>query len=227
MAKARQNGDHSREWTAHQMHISTKRYFLERRRHDLALRLIRHEARTCTISECTELSEAQIRRLYQSYALRHSSTPLRRHRGKSPRQVTYFTHNTRTQLAASLLLNLFSIFDLLERLPEPGMARMQFVWRLCDAFEIHQQLAAQMHPQLRDAQDISLEHAWFLLHHLHDGYELRPSCCHCCAGQYLYSAAQPPAYPCPACRLKKNPVPPRLRRTSSLPAAGIRQMPAR
>lgn len=31
------------------MHISNERYFDERKRHDLALRMIRHEARTCTI----------------------------------------------------------------------------------------------------------------------------------------------------------------------------------
>lgn len=208
------------------MQISNERYFLERRRHDLALRMIRHEARTRTINGCTGLSESQIRRLYQSYALRHSSAPLRRHRGKSPRQVAYFTRSTRIQLAASVLANLFSAFGLLERRPGTGMAGMEFAWRFCDAFETHQQLLAETHPQLRDSQDLSIEHAWFLLQHLHGEGELRLSQCHFCAGQYLYSLARPPSHPCPGCKLKKRPVTPRPRRAPSAQVAGVRGMPA-
>lgn len=208
------------------MQISNERYFLERRRHDLALRMIRHEARTRTINDCTGLSESQIRRLYQSYALRHSSVPQRRHRGKSPRQVAYFTRSTRTQLAASVLANLFSAFGLLERRAGTGMADMEFAWRFCDAFETHQQLLTETHPQLRDSQDLSIEHAWFLLQHLRGCGELRLSRCQFCAGQYLYSLLRPPSHPCPACRLKKRPVPSQPRRTPGVAVAGIRVMPA-
>ncbi|WP_168160105.1 FlhC family transcriptional regulator [Steroidobacter denitrificans] len=207
------------------MQISNERYFLERRRHDLALRMLRHEARTRTINDCTGLSESQIRRLYQSYALRHTSAPLRRHRGKSPRQVAYFTRNVRIQLAASVLVNLFNTFGLLERRPRPGAAGMEFAWRFCDAFETHRQLLAATHPQLLDSQDLSIEHAWFLLQHLHGGGELRISQCHVCTGQYLYSLARPHGHPCPACKLKKKPARPRPRQ-ATLRMTGIRGKPA-
>ena len=69
------------------MHISNERYFHDRQRHDLALRMIRHEARTCTIRSCTGLTDDRIRRLYKTYASHMPSAPVRRRRGKSPRQV--------------------------------------------------------------------------------------------------------------------------------------------
>src|SRR5690606_20837452 len=76
------------------MHISNERYIRERQRHDLALRMIRHEARTCTIRSCTGLTEDRIRKLYKAFAEQLMTVPLRRKRGKSPRQIAYFTRTT-------------------------------------------------------------------------------------------------------------------------------------
>ena len=65
------------------MHISNDRhYFRDRQRHDLALRMIRHEARTHTIRSCTGLTDDRIRRLFKTYR-HHTPAPLRRRRGKS------------------------------------------------------------------------------------------------------------------------------------------------
>ena len=88
------------------MHISDDRYFRDRERHDLALRMIRHEARTCTIRECTGLTDDRIRRLYKTYAGHMKSAPARK-RGKSPRQVSFFTRNAQGQFEASLLASMF------------------------------------------------------------------------------------------------------------------------
>src|SRR5688500_4463741 len=96
------------------MHISNERYFNERQRHDLALRMIRHEARTCTIRSCTGLTDDRIRRLYKTYASHMPEVPIRRHRGKSPRQISFFTRNTQAQFESSLLAGLFAAFGLLE-----------------------------------------------------------------------------------------------------------------
>ena len=71
------------------MHISNDLYFRDRQRHDLALRMIRHEARTCTIRSCTGLTDDRIRRLYKTFTRNHSHIDVRRRRGKSPRQVLY------------------------------------------------------------------------------------------------------------------------------------------
>ena len=48
------------------MRITDDRYTRDRLRLDLALRLIRHEARTCTIRDWTGLSDDRIRKLYRS-----------------------------------------------------------------------------------------------------------------------------------------------------------------
>ena len=94
------------------MHISNDRYFHDRQRHDLALRMIRHEARTCTIRSCTGLTDDRIRRLYKTYASHMPSAPVRRRRGKSPRQVAFFMRNTRAQFESSMLASVFATFGL-------------------------------------------------------------------------------------------------------------------
>ena len=51
------------------MRVSDDRYTRDRQRLDLALRLIRHEARTFTIRQWTGLSDDRIRKLYRSYVM--------------------------------------------------------------------------------------------------------------------------------------------------------------
>ena len=51
------------------MRVSDDRYTRDRQNFDLALRLIRHEARTFTIRQWTGLSDDRIRKLYRSYVL--------------------------------------------------------------------------------------------------------------------------------------------------------------
>ena len=74
------------------MRISDDRYHRERLRMELALRFLRHEARTQTIRAWTGLSDDRIRKLYRSY-LGDARGELPRHRGKSPHQVAYFTRS--------------------------------------------------------------------------------------------------------------------------------------
>jgi len=180
------------------MQISTEGYFLERRRHDLALRMIRHAARTQTISICTGLTESQIRRLYRSYALHRAGTPLTRHRGKSPRQVAYFTSNTRTQLAASVLANVCTTFGLLDR---PAQAGLVFAWRFCDAYETHLVLMQETQ-RPSELWQLSFEHAWFLLQQLRSEHDLCARRCPRCAGQYVHAWTERPTRPCPVCRTR-------------------------
>src|SRR5260221_5928711 len=72
------------------MRVSDDRYTRDRQRLDLALRLIRHEARTFTIRQWTGLSDDRIRKLYRSYVMNHDARFVSRHRGKSPRQAAFF-----------------------------------------------------------------------------------------------------------------------------------------
>jgi hypothetical protein len=167
------------------MHISNERYFNERQRHDLALRMIRHEARTCTIRSCTGLTDDRIRRLYKTYASHMPSAPVRRRRGKSPRQVAFFglwrtqasqlgTHPSRSLPAGSI----------------------DFGRLFCDAYETHRQLLCNA--------DISFEHAWFLLQLLTRNAELHAVRCRHCDSQYLRDRVNMCRRACPVCTLKRT-----------------------
>ena len=184
------------------MHISNDRYFLDRQRHDLALRMIRHEARTCTIRSCTGLTDDRIRRLYKTYAS-HAKAVVRRHRGKSPRQASFFTRNVQAQFESSLLTCTFASFGLLSG----ELTRVMSLQRgslFCDAFETHLQVCA--------SATISFEHAWFLLQLVQQNSLLRLMRCRHCEGQFLRHQQQPSGRTCPICKLNAPAAPvPRAR----------------
>ncbi len=191
------NGTHTEQGV--HMDLENDSYSNERSRNDLALRMIRHEARTCTIRECTGLSDDRIRRLYKSYAHELSETPVRRHRGKSPRQVTFFVRNTRTQFESSLLASAFAAFGLLQPAgTQPSIESddpLDYGRRFCDAYETHQQLL--------NTQTLSFEHAWFLLRLLNHSGDLRAVRCRHCDSYYLKDKFNLCRHSCPTCRLKR------------------------
>jgi len=179
------------------MRISDDRYSRERARMELALRFLRHEARTQTIRAWTGLSDDRIRKLYRSYmsqARRH----LPRHRGKSPHQIAYFTRSLRLQEETALLASVLSLLGVVPAVTYPaastaaggtapataagaplaacaGSASLPGVTRgvlLCQAFEAFRLL-------LPSAQ-ISFEHAVFLAVALARGDQLRLGDCSDC-----------------------------------------------
>ena len=93
------------------MRISDDRYSRERARMELALRFLRHEARTQTIRAWTGLSDDRIRKLYRSY-MSHARRELTRHRGKSPHQIAYFTRSLRLQEETAVLASVLSLLGL-------------------------------------------------------------------------------------------------------------------
>jgi Flagellar transcriptional activator (FlhC) len=185
------------------MHISNDRYFLDRQRHDLALRMIRHEARTCTIRSCTGLTDDRIRRLYKTYASHARSLTVRRHRGRSPRQASFFTRNVQAQFEASLLASAYVSFGLLAGESARTMS-LQRALLFCDAFETHRQLCP--------TALISFEHAWFLLQLVQQNALLRIVRCRHCDSQYLRHQQQPSGRTCPICKLNAPPSPSRRAR---------------
>ena len=153
------------------MRICDDRYHHERVRMELALRFLRHEARTQTIRAWTGLSDDRIRKLYRSY-LGEARSEMPRHRGKSPHQIAYFTRSLRLQeetlaLATALwLLGVVSYADAAHSPGSaPGLARGAL---LCTAFEAYQ--------MARPAALISFEHAVFLANALTRGEQLRLGC---------------------------------------------------
>ena len=142
------------------MRVSDDRYARDIQRIDLALRLIRLEARTHTIHQWTGLSDDRIRKLYRSYCAEVPSVELARHRGKSPRRAAFFFRNAECHFHAAQLASLYLVFGLTcwsGAGVGAAYANGSLVAgaTLCSAYETYRQLHA---PAM-----ISFEHAWFLL----------------------------------------------------------------
>jgi hypothetical protein len=151
------------------MRVSDDRYSRDRLRLDLALRFIRHEARTHTIRAWTGLTDDRIRKLYRSYLTEKSGDAVPRHRGKSPQQASYFTRTPRVQQETALLASLCCLLGAVPMKASgdpnrtmPGVLRGEL---LCQAFEAYRTL-------MREPQ-ITFEHAVFLVTALVRGDELK------------------------------------------------------
>jgi len=160
------------------MRITDDRYIRDRQRFDLAVRMIRHEARTCTIRLWTGLTDDRIRKLYRSYVAAHGAT-IRRHRGKSPSQSAFFVRNHATRRQTAALAGLFAMLGLLQGAGGDKSAggtsgALRWGWLFCRAYETY--------VALHQPHRISFEHAWYLLHVLKRSAELRPQACPVCQG---------------------------------------------
>ena len=157
------------------MRISDDRYRRERARMELALRFLRHEARTQTIRAWTGLSDDRIRKLYRSY-MSQSRRQLPRHRGKSPHQVAYFTRSQRLQEETALLASVLSLLGVLPDAAAPtpagALPGLRRGTALCQAFEAYRLVLP--------AAQISFEHAVFLVNALARGDQLRLGGCAGC-----------------------------------------------
>ncbi|MCH9694014.1 MAG: flagellar transcriptional regulator FlhC [Gammaproteobacteria bacterium] len=186
------------------MRLTDDRYSSERSQFELALRMIRHEARTRTIRECTGLSDDRIRKLYSTYFQNSASCDVKRRRGKSPRQVVRYVKTPQNQIQATTLVVLFAAGLLLridsdDRVhaswPRPDV---EFGHRLCRAYENY--LLLHRHPQL------SFEWAWNLLHCIAWNDELYLAACDLCPARYVQDAYAIDKGVCPACEIIGNSV---------------------
>ncbi|MDR2215036.1 MAG: FlhC family transcriptional regulator [Nevskiaceae bacterium] len=158
------------------MRISDDRYNRDRIRFDLALRFIRHEARTHTIRIWTGLTDDRIRKLYRSYFPANGGVA--RRRGKSPQLASFFLRTPRMRHETAVLASMCYLYGVMpqERVAD-APRRMPCAQRgeaLCGAYETYRRLV----PTSR----ISLEHAIYLVTSLARGDELRPSHCADCWG---------------------------------------------
>lgn len=181
------------------MRLTDNRYASERQQFELALRMIRHEARTRTIKSCTGLSDDRIRKLYATYFRSNGRATVRRRRGKSPRQVSLFVKNPLNQLEATTLITLFSA-SLLLRVDAGN--RIHACWRrpdveyghrVCRAFETYELL----HPSPR----LSFEWAWNLLQSISHNDELYLAVCRHCRARYVQDAYALDRKTCPSCEI--------------------------
>jgi hypothetical protein len=177
------------------MRVSDDRYSRDRQRIDVALRFIRHEARTHTIRAWTGLTDDRIRKLYRSYLCGSGEAVVARHRGKSPQQVSFFTRTTRVREESAVFASLCSLLGVVpsRQIADaartlPGVARGEL---LCQAFEAYRALV--MSPQ------ISFEHAVFLVTALACGEELELAGCDDCGSLYVADRLALRGTRCPHC----------------------------
>lgn len=181
------------------MRLTDNRYASERLQFELALRMIRHEARTRTIKTCTGLSDDRIRKLYVTYFRDGGSSGVRRRRGKSPRQVSLFVKNPVNQLEATTLVALFCA-SLLLRIDSAHRIRpcwprpdVEYGHRVCRAFETY----LLLHPSPR----LTFEWAWNLLQTLSQAGELYLAQCRQCRAAYVQDAYALDHKRCPSCEI--------------------------
>ncbi len=182
------------------MRVTDNRYRGEVDKFDLAVRMIRHEARTGTIRACTGFTEDRIRKLYGTYFATDEGAQVRRRRGKSPRQITRFVNNTHRQTEATLLACLYWLCKVFTLNDDSKPARIRDVdrvaigERICQAFETYLTLFPE--PQF------SFEWAWNLYHALIETRELYFAWCDNCAGPYVQDTYALDYRRCPLCELK-------------------------
>ncbi len=139
------------------MRITDDRYARDRLRHDLALRLIQHEARTRTIRRWTGLTDDRIRKLYRSYVVESGRPDVRRHRGKSPEQSAFFMRNASIRREAAGLAAHFCLLGLLRRDGREASGAidyLRFGEKFCVAYETFL--------NIYERPEISFEHACHL-----------------------------------------------------------------
>ena len=188
------------------MRVSDDRYTRDRERLDLALRLIRHEARTFTIRQWTGLSDDRIRKLYRSYVLASEMRArccgiAANRRGRA----AFFFRSPELYFQAAQLASLFVLYGLLCA-TALGLESRYRVGSLdsgallCQAYEAY----TELHAPVR----ISFEHAWFLLLALARRDEIGAARCAVCGGVRLKDLlakrrsacanCEPPGAPLPA-----------------------------
>ena len=181
------------------MRLTDNRYATEKTQFELALRMIRHEARTRTIRECTGLSDDRIRKVYTTYFRDTGQAEIRRRRGKSPQQISLFVKTPQNQLEATTLVALFCA-SLLLRVDEGNKVRacwprpdVEYGHRACRAYETYLMLHSR--PAL------NFEWAWNLLRTIAMNDELYLAECRSCRSRYVQDAYALDRRTCPSCEI--------------------------
>jgi hypothetical protein len=177
------------------MRTTDDRYRSERARHELALRLIGHEARTGTIRQFTDLSDDRIRRLYGSYFKHSPGNEIRRRRGRTPSQVGLFVKTPLHRLHAATLAAAFVGGGLLDR-GSRSHSGLETGRRLCLAYERYLQIHARGQTPL-----LTIEWAWNLLASLRSADELALRTCPQCSAHYVHDLLAVDDEQCPSCLL--------------------------
>ena len=109
------------------MRATDDRYRGEQARFDLAVRMIKHEARTGTIRYWTGMSDDRIRKLYTTY-FKFGDVPVRRRRGRSPTRVAPLVRTPLRALESGVFANLLLTNGLFAVEDPPAAAEASRTW---------------------------------------------------------------------------------------------------
>ena len=182
------------------MRATDNRYRGERNRFALAMRMIRHEARTGTIRYWTGLSDDRIRKLYTSYFKFVDGVPVKRRRGKSPTQIGPLVRSPARALESGAFVNMLLANGLISMEDPPGPrleGDVDLGHRFCQCFETHKLLIPK--------PTLSFEWSWNLTQRIRRGDELSLTRCDVCSINYVYDQLTLPPSDCPACLTLRSP----------------------
>jgi hypothetical protein len=188
------------------MRTTDDRYRGEKARFDLAMRMIRHEARTGTIRYLTNLSDDRIRKLYTSYFKFDDAKTIKRRRGKTPTQITPLIRTPARTLESGVFVKLLLTNGLIDIDARPGPAlrgNIEHGNRFCRCYEVYRTVIPK--------PTLTFEWAWNLLLTVRRGDEIGIERCARCGTMHLRDLLTLPKTACPAC--------PTLRRDDDAPAA--------
>ena len=177
------------------MRATDDRYRGEQAKFNLAMRMIRHEARTGTIRYFTGLNDDRIRKLYTTY-FKHGEVPVRRQRGRSPTRIGPLVRTPQRALESGVFANVLLSNGLLsvEQPPGPPLKHnIDLGHRLCECFESFDELVPR--------SSLSFEWGWNLLISMRRGDELGIAHCETCSIGYVFDLLSLPRSACPACLL--------------------------
>jgi hypothetical protein len=177
------------------MRATDDRYRAEQAKFELAMRMIRHEARTGTIRFFTGLNDDRIRKLYTTY-FKFGEVRVRRQRGRSPTRVGPLVRTPLRALESGVFANLLLTNGLFSVDHPPGPTLkfdVDLGHRFCECFESFEVLVQR--------SSLSFEWGWNLLLSLRRGDELGIARCATCSICYLFDILSAPRSECPACSL--------------------------
>ena len=126
------------------MRVSQDRYRSELRQHDLAVRMIRHEARTHTVRIWTGLCDDRVRRLCRTYDSAAAGDLRYRHRGPAPQNLSNLLYPPAARAEASAMAGICRRAGVLARSKVPEAAKhlpsVRYGEELCAAFELYRQI---------------------------------------------------------------------------------------
>jgi hypothetical protein len=177
------------------MRATDDRYRGEQGKFELALRMIKHEARTGTIRYWTGLNDDRIRKLYITY-FKFGAAPVRRRRGRSPSRVGPLVRTPLRALESGLFANLLvsnGLFSV-EHPPGPVLrGNVDLGHRFCECFETYDLLVP--------GGALTFEWGWNLLLSIRRGDELGIARCKACSICYVFDLLSLPRSACPSCLL--------------------------